>query len=98
MATPSGTPKVTPERIFATLHGYQRSAALKAAIELELFTALGRGAKTAASLAQSCKSAERGVRILADYLVIDGFLTKAPAICLVSRVPCSAIISSRKLT
>jgi len=77
MATPSGTPKVTPERVFATLHGYQRSAALKAAIELELFTAIGEGAKTAAALAQRCKAAERGVRILADYLVIDNFLTKS---------------------
>ena len=77
MATPSGMPKVTPERIFATLHGYQRSAALKAAIELGLFTAIGEGAKTVQAIAQKCKASERGVRILADYLVIDNMLTKS---------------------
>ena len=76
MATPGGMPKVTPERIFAALHAFQRSAALKAAIDVELFTAIGEGAKTAAAIARRCKSAERGVRILADYLVIDNFLTK----------------------
>ena len=77
MATPSGMPTVTPERIFASLHAFQRSAALKAAIDLELFTAIGEGAKTPAALAQRCKAAERGVRILADYLVVDSFLTKS---------------------
>jgi 2-polyprenyl-3-methyl-5-hydroxy-6-metoxy-1,4-benzoquinol methylase len=76
MATPSGGPNVTPERIFAALQAFQRSAALKAAVDVELFTAIGEGAKTAAALAQRCKAAERGIRILADYLVIDNFLTK----------------------
>lgn len=76
MATPGAGPNVSPERIFAALHAFQRSAALKAAIDVELFTAIGEGAKTAAALAKRCKAAERGVRILADYLVIDNFLTK----------------------
>ena len=77
MATPGGMPKATPERIFATLHGYQKTAALKAAIELGLFTAVGEGAKTAGEFAQRCKASERGVRILADYLVIDEWLKKS---------------------
>jgi 2-polyprenyl-3-methyl-5-hydroxy-6-metoxy-1,4-benzoquinol methylase len=76
MATPGGVPKLTPERILMTMNGYQRSAVLKAAIELEVFTAIGGGAKTAAQIAERCKAAERGIRILADYLVIEKFLTK----------------------
>jgi 2-polyprenyl-3-methyl-5-hydroxy-6-metoxy-1,4-benzoquinol methylase len=77
MATPGGGPAVTPERIFTTMNGYQRSAVLKTAIELEVFTAIGAGAKTAAQIAERCKAAERGIRILADYLVIEKFLTKS---------------------
>jgi ubiquinone/menaquinone biosynthesis C-methylase UbiE len=66
----------SPERFFETVNAYQRPAALKAAIELDLFTALGEGPKTAAELATQSGASERGVRILCDYLVIMGFLTK----------------------
>jgi len=66
----------SPILLFETLNAYQRTAALKAAIELELFTALAEGADTAAALGARCGAAERGVRILSDYLVICGFLTK----------------------
>jgi 2-polyprenyl-3-methyl-5-hydroxy-6-metoxy-1,4-benzoquinol methylase len=66
----------TPERIFTALSAYERTAALSAAIELELFTAIGEGATTQEALAKRTGAAERGVRILADYLVVDGFLTK----------------------
>jgi precorrin-6B methylase 2 len=62
---------------FETINAYQRSAALKGAIELDLFTAVAEGNDTPAALARRCKAAERGMRILADYLVILGFLTKA---------------------
>jgi 2-polyprenyl-3-methyl-5-hydroxy-6-metoxy-1,4-benzoquinol methylase len=77
--TPPATehaPAITPERIFETLNAYNQSAALKAAIELEIFTAIGEGATSAPALAQRCQAAERGVRILCDYLVIYNFLTK----------------------
>lgn len=73
-ALASGQP--TPERIFAAFSAHERTAALLAAIELELFTAIGEGATTAGALAQRTGAAERGVRILADYLVVDGLLTK----------------------
>ena len=66
----------TPERIFNTLSAYQQSAALKAGIELDIFTAIGEGANTAASLAAKTGAAERGVRILCDFLTILGLLTK----------------------
>ena len=69
-------PDVSPVHIFETINAYQRSAALKGAIDLELFTAIAEGSQTASALADKCKAQERGVRILCDYLVIIGFLTK----------------------
>src|SRR5665213_1918845 len=66
----------TPELIFETLFAYQRSAALKAAIDLEVFTAIDEGAHSAADIAKRSGSAERGIRILCDYLTIVGLLTK----------------------
>src|SRR5471030_1408963 len=70
-------PPPAPTRFFDTLLGYQRTAALKAAIELALFTTIGAGNRSVAAIAQRCGAAERGVRILCDYLVIAGFLTKS---------------------
>lgn len=72
--TQAGRPN--PERIFETLNAYQKTAALKTAIELDVFTAVGEGATTHAALAKRCQASERGMRILCDYLVINGFLTK----------------------
>ena len=66
----------TPERIMQLMYGFRSSAALKGAIELGLFTALGGEAKTAASLANSISASERGVRILCDFLTIEGLLEK----------------------
>src|SRR5260370_23423218 len=37
----TAAPKLSPERIFATLTAYQQTYALKAAVELDLFTAIG---------------------------------------------------------
>jgi ubiquinone/menaquinone biosynthesis C-methylase UbiE len=65
-----------PTAIFEALNAYQRSAALKAAIELELFTGIGEGKRDVESLAKRCEATERGIRILCDYLTIQGFLTK----------------------
>ena len=67
---------VTPELFFDMLHGHQRTAALKAAIELDLFRAVGEGPGDAASLARQCAASERGIRILCDFLTIKGVLVK----------------------
>jgi ubiquinone/menaquinone biosynthesis C-methylase UbiE len=64
-------------RFFETMHAYQRTAALKTAIELELFTAIGDGLGSVVELAQHANASERGIRILCDFLVIHGFLNKA---------------------
>lgn len=69
-------PQPSPLLLWDTISAYQRTAAIQTAIELELFTAIGEGHDTAAALAERCEAAERGVRILADSLVIMGFLTK----------------------
>ncbi len=49
---------------------------MKTAIDLEIFTAIAEGARTAAAIAKRCNAAERGIRILADFLTVEGFLTK----------------------
>src|SRR5262245_66444507 len=61
-------------RVYDALTGYQRSAALKAAIDLDVFTAIGEGADTAAALAARSGAAERGVRALCNRLVADRLL------------------------
>jgi SAM-dependent methyltransferase/predicted transcriptional regulator len=65
-----------PALIFELMNGFQRSAAMKAAIELDIFTAVGEGDETPARLAKRCGITERGARILCDYLAIAGILTK----------------------
>ena len=74
--TPQNAGAPSPELIFETLIAYQRSAALRAAIELDLFRAIGEGPGDIASLARQCGASERGIRILCDYLTILGLLAK----------------------
>jgi SAM-dependent methyltransferase len=66
----------SPALIFDTINAYQRSAALKAAIELDVFTAVGKGKETAQTLSNKCRTSERGMRILCDDMVVIGLLTK----------------------
>jgi ubiquinone/menaquinone biosynthesis C-methylase UbiE len=74
MITDTAAP--SPQLFFDTVQAYQRTAALRAAIELDLFTTIGDGAETVPAIAAQCKASERGTRILCDYLTILGFLTK----------------------
>ena len=70
------TQQPSPELFFQTVNSYQRTAALKAAIELDVFSAVGDGNATAGEIAARCGASERGTRILCDYLVIVGLMTK----------------------
>jgi 2-polyprenyl-3-methyl-5-hydroxy-6-metoxy-1,4-benzoquinol methylase len=70
-------PGPRPDKFFETMTANQHTAALKAAIELDLFTAIGEGQNTVSVLAKRIKGSERGVRIVCDCLVVIGFLTKA---------------------
>ena len=72
----SAAQQPSPQLFFQTINAHQRTEALKAAIELDVFTAIGEGNTTAAQIAQRCAAAERGVRILCDFLTIHGMLTK----------------------
>ena len=85
---------VTPERFFSAVNAYQQTEAMKAAIELEIFTAIAEGSSTAAAIAKRCAAAERGVRILCDFLTIHGFLTKDGA--QYTLAPDSALFLDRK--
>ncbi|MGC1617904.1 MAG: class I SAM-dependent methyltransferase [Candidatus Acidiferrum sp.] len=76
MATPSTTNRPTPERIFMAMNAFQHTEALKTGIELDVFSLIATGANTAALLAGKTGAAERGLRILCDFLTIMGFLTK----------------------
>lgn len=75
-ATPNSGREPNPAVIFDTLNAYQRSAALKAAIELDLFTPIAQGPCDAESIGKAVGASTRGIRILCDYLVLSGFLTK----------------------
>ncbi|HEX2522184.1 MAG TPA: class I SAM-dependent methyltransferase [Terriglobia bacterium] len=66
----------TPARFFQTVNAYQQSAAIKASIELGVFTAVGEGHETAEALAARCSASVKGMRVLCDFLVIHQFLTK----------------------
>lgn len=65
-----------PGLIFDMLQAHQRTAALKAAIELDVFSAVGQGPGDVASIARHCAASERGIRILCDFLTINGILIK----------------------
>src|SRR4051794_393072 len=70
-------PPPSPNRFVETMQAYQRTAALKAAIDFDLFTVIGEGVETAEQLAQRNHASVRGMRVLCDFLVIMGFLNKA---------------------
>jgi 2-polyprenyl-3-methyl-5-hydroxy-6-metoxy-1,4-benzoquinol methylase len=72
----AGVVAPSPALFFQAAHGLYQSYALKAAIELEIFTAIAEGAATVEAIAKRCQASPRGVRILCDYLTIIGFLTK----------------------
>lgn len=67
---------VSPAIVFDALTAYQRTAALRTAIELDLFRAIGEGPGDIPTLAKRCSASERGIRILCDFLTVYGFLVK----------------------
>jgi 2-polyprenyl-3-methyl-5-hydroxy-6-metoxy-1,4-benzoquinol methylase len=79
MAATSPTVQPSPLPFFEAVNSFQKSAALRAAIELDVFTAIADGAATPAALAEKCQASERGMRILCDYLTVHGFLEKTDA-------------------
>jgi len=74
--SPHPTEAPNPGRIFETLCAFQQTEALKGAIELDIFTHIAEGAASVAEIARRAQASERGIRILCDYLTIQGFLGK----------------------
>jgi ubiquinone/menaquinone biosynthesis C-methylase UbiE len=67
----------SPALLFDTINGYHKTAAIKAAIDLDIFTTMADSSATADAIAQHAKASRRGVRILCDFLTLLGFLTKS---------------------
>lgn len=65
-----------PQLVFETITAHQRSAALRAGVELGVFDALGDGPATSAQLAAKAGVPERGMRILCDCLTIFGLISR----------------------
>jgi ubiquinone/menaquinone biosynthesis C-methylase UbiE len=67
----------SPYRLFDLFNSAYRTAALRAAIELDLFSAIAAGSTTTAQIAAGLQASERGVRILCDTCVAMGLLNSS---------------------
>ena len=78
-SAPSSAPQSqpSPQLFFETINAYQKTAALKGALDLDLFTAIAEGNHSPEAIALRCQASQRGIRILADYLTLNGFLRKS---------------------
>jgi ubiquinone/menaquinone biosynthesis C-methylase UbiE len=65
-----------PLAIFQAFNAYQTTAVLRAAIELDVFTNIGKGNTSVPQLAKAINSSERGTRTLCDALVVIGLIKK----------------------
>jgi predicted nicotinamide N-methyase len=65
-----------PNPVFETALAYHRTAALTAAIRLDIFSLIGAGSTTVDTLALKTDASPRGLRILCDYLTVIGLLQK----------------------
>jgi 2-polyprenyl-3-methyl-5-hydroxy-6-metoxy-1,4-benzoquinol methylase len=61
---------------FDAMQAYHRTAALTAAVRLDVVTLVGGGAATAEALAEKTAASIRGMRILCDFLTVMGLLSK----------------------
>ena len=67
---------ISPQAFVDAVSGYQKTAAVKAAVALDLFTAIANENGELERIAKHVQASERGVRILCDYLTVQGFLNK----------------------
>jgi 2-polyprenyl-3-methyl-5-hydroxy-6-metoxy-1,4-benzoquinol methylase len=85
---------VSADIVFDKLFAYQQTAALKAAIDLEVFTAIDEGARTPDAIAARTEASERGIRILCDFLTTIDLLEKSDGLYALS--PTSAAFLSKR--
>lgn len=62
--------------VFEIAMAYQKTAALIAAVKLDIFSAIGAETMSLEDLAQRTNASVRGLRILCDYLTVIGLLKK----------------------
>ena len=86
---------LSPVPIFNLFSAYQRTAVIDTALELDVFSAISaHGNASAAQIATACQTAERGMRILLDYLTACQLLNKSGE--KYSLAPESALFLDRK--
>lgn len=57
----------SPQLFFQTINAFQKTEALKAALELEVFTAIGEGNTTVAQIAQRTGASEKASAFFATF-------------------------------
>jgi len=62
--------------VYDAVLAYQKTAALTAAVKLDIFTLIGGSMMTVEDLAPRAGASARGLRILCDYLTVIGLLAK----------------------
>src|SRR5271166_4108221 len=62
--------------VYDAMLAYRKTAALTAAVKLDIVTLIGGGAVSSDALAEKTAASSRGMRILCDFLTIMGLLTK----------------------
>jgi predicted nicotinamide N-methyase len=67
---------VSENPVFDIAMAYQKTAALTAAVRLNLFSVIGEKAVSLEELSASTQASERGLRILCDYLTVIDLLAK----------------------
>ena len=76
-AAPAHAPgDVSPARFLEDIIAFRRSAALRTAIELQLFGRIAGGARQIGALASQTGATARGLTALLDFLVTENWLTK----------------------
>lgn len=70
---------LNPTWLLDEFRAFERTLALRTAIEMDLFTRIGGGANTIRALSAASGSSERGLRVLCDYLTVQGHLLKRGA-------------------
>jgi hypothetical protein len=79
MSSPA-TQQPTPQLFFQTINSYQRTEALKAAIELEVFTAIGEGNSAVRKSLSGAKRQNAACASFATTCASWGFLRKTAGV------------------
>lgn len=73
------TSRLSPAMIMADLTGVWRSRTLVAGVELDVFSRIAAGKRTAKEIAEAAGASQRGMSSLLDALTAIGYLSKAGA-------------------